>query len=78
VSFPARLPLADFGKAIVATAAMVALLAPLRHLEPAVAAMTLIGLAGMVVYGGLAWWLDLAGFRGFRAAHLKPAAPAAG
>ncbi len=72
-----RLPLRDLGASLLATVAMTAAVLPARGLaSPALSLLVAVPLGGLV-YGGLAWRLDIAGLRGLVAERLRPSAPAA-
>lgn len=63
---PERLRLAwrELARALLATLAMMAAVWPLSRLDPPLLALAVSAVAGALVYGGLAWWLDIAGLRG--------------
>lgn len=65
-----RLPVRDLVGAVGATAAMTAAIWPLRGLASPAATLGVAIPLGAAVYGGLAWWLDIAGLRGLVAQRL--------
>ncbi|GLS60991.1 lipopolysaccharide biosynthesis protein [Methylobacterium haplocladii] len=56
------MPWRDIGLSAAASLAMLVVLAPLRHLEPAVALTICVGL-GVALYGAVVWVFDIAGLR---------------
>jgi O-antigen/teichoic acid export membrane protein len=71
------LPRRDLGASLAATLAMTAAVWPTRAIaSPSLALLVAVPL-GALVYGGLAWRLDIAGLRGLVADRLRPPVPAA-
>lgn len=71
-----HLPWRDLAAAMIATLAMLAVVWPLRGLPPWLALAACIG-AGVTVYGGFVWLLDIAGLRAAVLERVRPRLPAA-